>query len=111
MSHKLSHASRFPEPAGDVVEHLAHFYLAAALALADRTAEAAEAAAIGMARMPAFTIGRFRAQARNDNLTYRKQRELIMAGMRSGGVPEWGRGARFGRAARFQAPERSNAIG
>jgi tetratricopeptide (TPR) repeat protein len=67
---------------------LARLYLAAALALAGRTGEAADAAAVGIARMPSFTIGRFRAQARSDNPTYLAQRERIMAGMRAAGVPE-----------------------
>jgi TolB-like protein/Flp pilus assembly protein TadD len=67
---------------------LARFYLAAALALAGRTQEAADAVAIGSARMPKFTINRFRTQARSDNASYLKQRELIMAGMRAAGVPE-----------------------
>jgi len=67
---------------------LTRFYLASALALAGRTAEAAAAVGIGIARMPSFTIGRFRAQARSDNPRYLAQRELIIDGMRCAGVPE-----------------------
>ena len=67
---------------------LARFYLAAALALVHRMASAAEAAALGIARMPGFTVSRFRTQARSDNPIYLAQRERIMAGMRAAGVPE-----------------------
>jgi len=67
---------------------LAHFYLAAALVRADRLPAARDAAAIGIARMPGFTISRFRTQARGSNTTYLAQRERITAAMRMAGVPE-----------------------
>jgi tetratricopeptide (TPR) repeat protein len=67
---------------------LARFYLAAALALVHRMDSAAKAVAIGIERMPGFTISRFRAQARSNNPVYLAQRERIMAGMRAAGVPE-----------------------
>ena len=67
---------------------LARFYLAAALALAHRMPLAAKAAAIGIERRPDFTISRFRARARSSNAVYLAQRERIMGGMRTAGVPE-----------------------
>ena len=67
---------------------LARFYLAAALVRSERLPEARDAATIGVARMPGFTITRFRTQARSSNTTYLAQRERIMAAMRVAGVPE-----------------------
>ena len=67
---------------------LAHFYLAAALALLGRLDEARAAAQAGLALDPSFTIRRFRANVPSDNPTYLAGRERIYEGMRMAGVPE-----------------------
>ena len=67
---------------------LAHFYLAAALALLGALDEARAAAQAGLALNPSFTIRRFRANASSDNPTYLAGRERIYEGMRMAGVPE-----------------------
>ena len=67
---------------------LAHFYLAAALALLGALDEARAAAQAGLALDPSFTIRRFRASASSDNPTYLAGRERIYEGMRMAGVPE-----------------------
>ena len=67
---------------------LAHFYLAAALALLGELDEARAAAQAGLALNPTFTIRRFRADAPSDNPTYLAGRERIYEGMRMAGVPE-----------------------
>jgi hypothetical protein len=65
-----------------------HLSLAAALAYLGRIDEAHTAAKAGLALEPSFTIGRFRAGARSDNLVYIGGRERIYVGMRRAGVPE-----------------------
>jgi TolB-like protein len=65
-----------------------YFHLAAALALADRHAEAAAARRAGQQLLPHFTIARYRAEARGDNLIYLAGRERICDGMRKAGIPE-----------------------
>jgi TolB-like protein/tetratricopeptide (TPR) repeat protein len=65
-----------------------YFHLAAALALADRQAEAADACLAGQQLLPHFTIARWRVEARGDNLIYLAGRERICGGMRKAGVPE-----------------------
>jgi TolB-like protein/class 3 adenylate cyclase/Flp pilus assembly protein TadD len=67
---------------------LAHFFLAAALAHLDRTAEARAAVQAGLALDPAFTVSRFRAGAGTDNPVFLAQRERFYDGMRKAGVPE-----------------------
>ena len=67
---------------------LAHFWLAAALALLGALDEARAAAQAGLALDPSFTIRRFRANAPSDNPTYLAGRERICEGMRMAGVPE-----------------------
>ncbi len=67
---------------------LAHFFLAAALALLSRLGEARAAALTGLALDPSFTIRRFRINASSDNPTYLERRERICDGMRLAGVPE-----------------------
>jgi len=65
-----------------------HLSLAAALAHLSRIDEARAAAKPGLILEPSFTIGRFRAGARSDNLVYLAGRERIYEGMRPAGVPE-----------------------
>jgi TolB-like protein len=65
-----------------------HLSLAAALAYLGKIDEARAAAKAGLALEPSFTIGRFRAGARSDNLVYVGGRERIYEGMRRAGVPE-----------------------
>ena len=65
-----------------------HLSLAAALACLGKIDEAHAAAKAGLALEPSFTIGRFRAGARSDNLVYVGGRERIYEGMRRAGVPE-----------------------
>ena len=67
---------------------IACFILAAALALAGRQAEAAEACAAGLRLAPNFTLAKFRAQVRSNNPIYLSQRERVYEGMRLAGVPE-----------------------
>jgi TolB-like protein len=65
-----------------------HLSLAAALACLGKIDEAHAAAKAGLALEPSFTINRFRAGARSDNLVYVGGRERIYEGMRRAGVPE-----------------------
>jgi TolB-like protein len=67
---------------------LAHFHLAAALALLGSLDEARAAAQAGLALNPGFTIRRLRLNGRSDNSTYLAGRERIYEGMRMAGVPE-----------------------
>ena len=68
---------------------LAHFILAATLALLGKLDEARSAAHAGLALNPTFTVRRFRLNAtRDDNPTYLAKRERICQGMRMAGVPE-----------------------
>ena len=67
---------------------LAHFGLAAALALRGSLDEARAAARAGLALHPSFTIRRFRDGASSDNPTFLDKRERIYQGLRMAGVPE-----------------------
>jgi tetratricopeptide (TPR) repeat protein len=67
---------------------MAHFWLAAALALLGSLDEASAAAKEGLALVPSFTISRYRAGAYTDNQTYLAQRERICRGMCMAGLPE-----------------------
>ena len=67
---------------------IAHFFLAAALALLGALDEARAAAQAGLALNPSFTIRRYRTNAASDNPTYLAGRERIYEGMRMAGVPE-----------------------
>jgi TolB-like protein/class 3 adenylate cyclase len=66
---------------------LAHFQLAAALALLGSLEEARDAVRAGLALHPTFTIRRTRGRM-SDDLTFRAGSERIRAGMRMAGVPE-----------------------
>jgi len=65
-----------------------HFYLAASLVHLGRIEEAREAAKLGMALFPAFTIVRHRAARRSDDATYLAQCERFYDGLRKAGVPQ-----------------------
>jgi len=67
---------------------LAHFHLAAALALIGSLDEARVIAKDGLALYPHFTIRRYRANALSDNSNYLAGRERSYEGMRLAGVPE-----------------------
>ncbi|MBR0776235.1 winged helix-turn-helix domain-containing protein [Bradyrhizobium diazoefficiens] len=67
---------------------IAHFCLAAALALLGSQDEARTAAQAGLELDPAFSIHRYRVNALSDNRTYLAGRERIYQGMRLAGVPE-----------------------
>jgi len=67
---------------------VAHFYLAAALALLDRLDEARSAAQSGLALNPTFTIRRFRSTARPNDQAVRAQGRRLVEGLRKAGVPE-----------------------
>ncbi|HLX15537.1 MAG TPA: adenylate/guanylate cyclase domain-containing protein [Bradyrhizobium sp.] len=67
---------------------LAHFFLAAALALLGRQDEARAAAQEGLALDPTFTVRRYRAGPSTDNPTYLAGRERNAEGMLKAGVPE-----------------------
>jgi TolB-like protein/Flp pilus assembly protein TadD len=67
---------------------LAHFLLAAALALVGAVDEARAAANAGLTLNRSFTIRRLRDGASSDNPTYLAARERICMGMRMAGVPE-----------------------
>jgi TolB-like protein/class 3 adenylate cyclase len=67
---------------------LAHFHLAAALALQGSLAEAREAAQDGLALDPTFSIHRLRANVPSENPVYLAGRERLYDGMRLSGVPE-----------------------
>jgi TolB-like protein/Tfp pilus assembly protein PilF len=67
---------------------IAHFVLAAALALVGAVDEARTAAKAGLALTPGFTIRRFRDGARSDDPTYLAGLERACVGMRLAEVPE-----------------------
>jgi TolB-like protein/DNA-binding winged helix-turn-helix (wHTH) protein len=67
---------------------LAHFHLAAALALLGSLDEARVIAKAGLTLDPHFTIRRYRANALSDNPNYLAGRERSYEGMRMAGVPE-----------------------
>ena len=67
---------------------LAHFYLAAALALLGSLDEARAAAQAGLALNPTFTLRRYRAGVTSDHPAYLAGRERVYEGMRMAGVPE-----------------------
>jgi TolB-like protein/class 3 adenylate cyclase len=67
---------------------IAHFHLAAALALLGFLDEATAAANVGLTLDPDFTIRRYRANALSDNPSYLAGRERSYKGMRLAGVPE-----------------------
>jgi hypothetical protein len=67
---------------------LAHFMLAASLALLGSLNHARAAARAGLAIHPGFTIRRFRVGALSDNPTYLVARERTYEGMRLAGIPE-----------------------
>jgi tetratricopeptide (TPR) repeat protein len=67
---------------------MAHFHLAAGLALLGSLDEARAAAQAGLALYPNFTLSRFRAGANSSNPTFLTQRERIFEGMGLSGLPE-----------------------
>jgi len=67
---------------------IAHFALAAALALLGSQQEARAAARAGLALDPGFTIRRFRLNAQGDSPIYLAKRERVVDGFRIAGVPE-----------------------
>jgi TolB-like protein/class 3 adenylate cyclase/Tfp pilus assembly protein PilF len=67
---------------------LAHFFLAAALALLGEPDQARAAAKAGSALNPGFTIHTYRSNAVSDNATYLAGRERVFKGLRLAGVPE-----------------------
>jgi len=67
---------------------LAHFLLAAALALLGERDQARAAAEAGSALNPGFTIRTYRTYAMSDNPTYLAGRERIFEGLRLAGVRE-----------------------
>jgi hypothetical protein len=67
---------------------IAHFALAAGLALLGSLDEARTIAQAGFALDQSFTIRRFRLVTSSDNPTYLAKRERIYEGMRLAGVPE-----------------------
>jgi tetratricopeptide (TPR) repeat protein len=67
---------------------LAHFWLAAALALLGSMDQASAAAKAGLALDPNLTIRRYRDGAYSNDSTYLAQRERIYQGLRMAGVPE-----------------------
>ena len=67
---------------------IAHFFLAAALALLGEPDQARAAAQAGLALDPGFTIRTYRTNAVSDNPTYLAGRERIFEGLRLAGVPE-----------------------
>ena len=67
---------------------LAHFALAAALALSGTLDEARAAAKAGLALDPGFTIRRLRAGTPSDNPAFLAGLERVFEGLRMAGVPE-----------------------
>jgi len=67
---------------------VAHFHLAAGLALLGSLEEARAAMQAGLALDPNFNLRRFRASAASSNPTYLADRERIIDGMGLAGVPE-----------------------
>jgi tetratricopeptide (TPR) repeat protein len=68
--------------------NVAHFFLAAALALEGHDADAAVARDAGLRLDPTFTVSKYRAVTRSANATFLAQRERIYEGMRKAGIPE-----------------------
>jgi TolB-like protein len=68
--------------------NLNHFFLAAALALANREVEAAEACAAGRRVDPTFSVAKFRDLAPSNNPGFLARRKRLYDGMRKAGVPE-----------------------
>ena len=67
---------------------MAHFLLAAALALLGSLDAAQAVAKDGLTLDPGFTIRRYRANAVSDNPIFLAGRERAYEGMRMAGVPE-----------------------
>ena len=67
---------------------MAHFNLAVALAGLGRLGEARDAAKVGLALNPNFTIQRHQASAMSENPIYLAQRERVSEYLRAAGVPE-----------------------
>ena len=67
---------------------LAHFSLAAVLALLGSIEQAKSTAKAGLALDPSFTLRRFRLNAPSDNPTFLAGRERTYQGLRLAGVPE-----------------------
>lgn len=67
---------------------VAHFMLAAALALRGSLDQARVAAKAGLALDPSFTIRRFRDGVQSDNPTFLAKRERLYEGMRRAGVQD-----------------------
>jgi TolB-like protein/class 3 adenylate cyclase len=67
---------------------LAHFILAAALALLGEPDQARAAAQSGLTLDPTFTVRRYRINTPSDNPTFLLERQRLYEGMRIAGVPE-----------------------
>jgi TolB-like protein/Flp pilus assembly protein TadD len=67
---------------------LAHFILAAALALLGELDQARATAQAGLTLDPNFTIQRYRANPQSDNSIFLLKRQRLYEGMRIAGVPE-----------------------
>jgi TolB-like protein len=67
---------------------LAHFHLAAALALLGSLDEAQTAAQAGLALDPGFNVRRYQRHLPSSNPTYLAKRQRFYEGMRRAGVPE-----------------------
>ena len=67
---------------------LAHFLLAAALALLGELDQARAAAQAGLTLDPTFTIRRYRVNAPSDDPSFLATRQRFYEGMRMAGVPE-----------------------
>jgi hypothetical protein len=67
---------------------MAHLFLAAALALTGRMAEAAEARDAGLKLDPNFSVAKYRDDPRGNHPVYLQQRERVYEGLRKAGVPE-----------------------
>ena len=67
---------------------LAHFWLAAALALLGSLGQASSSAKAGLSLDPTFTIRRYRDGASSDNPTFLARRKRVCDGMRLAGIPE-----------------------
>jgi tetratricopeptide (TPR) repeat protein len=67
---------------------LSHFHFATALALVGDLKEARSIAEAGLALDPAFTIRRYRINAKGDHPIYLARRQRYFEGLRLAGVPE-----------------------
>ena len=67
---------------------IAHFVIAAALALTGALDQARGAAKTGLALNPDFTIRRFREYVASNHPTYLFARERVCHGMRMAGIPD-----------------------